>query len=216
MVLRTHLDRSDPAGTVWTAEAIKHLAPLLDRARLAGRVVLLTSDHGHIVERRQGQQRSHAVISSGRSRADGGPVGDGEVLVTGRRVRLHDGRAVLAVDERLRYGPLKAGYHGGASPAEVVIPLYFLVSGGQTDGTGLVPADQQVRQLLEALLAAPARRLPPTSAAVALGVAPATLRGAVLHAQRLLNVEGYAVLRLDVDGATVVLDETLLREQFEL
>src|SRR5674536_340483 len=129
------LDRSDPAGTVWTAEAIKHLAPLLDRARLAGRVVLLTSDHGHIVERRQGQQRSHAVISSGRSRADGGPVGDGEVLVTGRRVRLHDGRAVLAVDERLRYGPLKAGYHGGASPAEVVIPLYFLVSGGQTDGT---------------------------------------------------------------------------------
>ena len=291
------LDRSDPAGTVWTAETVKHLRPLLDRARLAGRVVVLTADHGHIVERRQGRQRSYPVISSGRSRATG-PLGDGEVLVTGRRVLLHDGRAVLAVDERLRYGPLKAGYHGGAAPAEVVVPLYVLVSGGQVGTTGLVPAapqepswwlgpaaststvvtapvvavaparrrpknptlfdqvesaaatpvgpmspvspvaaaavgsptyadqrrlagrasvtDRQVQSLLEALLAAPARRLAPAPASVALGVASSALRGAVLHAQRLLNVEGYPVLSLDVDGATVILDETLLREQFEL
>ena len=40
------------------------------------------------------------------------------------------------------------------------------------------------------------------------------LRGAVLHVQRLLNVEGYPVLRVDVDGGTVILDEVLLREQF--
>ena len=37
---------------------------------------------------------------------------------------------------------------------------------------------------------------------------------AVLHVQRLLNVEGYPVLRVDADGSTVVLDEALLREQF--
>lgn len=42
----------------------------------------------------------------------------------------------------------------------------------------------------------------------------ALLRGAVLHAQRLLNVEGYAVLRVDADGATLILDEALLREQY--
>ena len=287
------LDRSDPAGTVWTAEAVKHLRPLLDRARLAGRVVILTSDHGHIVERRQGMQRSHPVISSGRSRAEG-PVGPGEVLVVGPRVLLHDGRAVLAVDERLRYGPLKAGYHGGASPAEVVVPVYFLVSGGAVGDTGLVPAgpqepawwldpavvslapvelsalpqptsarpdsptlfdapgpvattvpepasqlgalviasstyadqrrmagrvsllDGQVRRLLDALLAAPAHRLPQTLAASALGVAPLAMRGALPQAQRLLNIEGYPVLDLDVDGSTVVLDEALLREQFEV
>src|SRR3712207_4905188 len=88
------LDRSDPAGTEWTAEAIKHLRPLLERARLAGRVVVLTSDHGHVVERRQGTQRSAPALSSGRSRPDGS-VGDGELLVTGRRVLKHDGRAVL-------------------------------------------------------------------------------------------------------------------------
>ncbi|PRY37178.1 PglZ domain-containing protein [Geodermatophilus tzadiensis] len=290
------LDRSDPAGTEWTAEAIKHLRPLLERARLAGRVVVLTSDHGHVVERRQGTQRSAPALSSARSRPDG-PVGDGELLVTGRRVLKHDGRAVLAVDERLRYGPLKAGYHGGAAPAEIVVPVHVLVAGSQTAGTSLVPArpqepewwvgpvagppaapavpsapaprprktaapsslltlfddlepepapapaadslgavtvasatyadqrrlagrvtvtDQQVRQLLDALAAAPDRRLPASAAARALDVAPAALRGAVLHAQRLLNVEGYAVLGVDVDGSTVRLDEPLLREQFEL
>ena len=276
------LDRSDPAGTVWTAETIKHLGPLLDRARIAGRLVVLTSDHGHIVERRLGSQRSAEVISSARSRAEG-PVGDGEVLVIGRRVLEHNGRAVLAVSERLRYGPLKAGYHGGAAPAEVVIPVYFLVSGGQLEGTDLVLAplpqplwwfgplqpvvapiaaktpvaaptlfdpievvpvlqsplaaatlasvtyqeqramagrvsvsDEQIGDLLVALLAAPAHRLPPMAAAVALTIPLASLRGAFAQAQRLLNVEGFAVLKVDVDGATVVLDEALLREQFEL
>jgi hypothetical protein len=76
--------------------------------------------------------------------------------------------------------------------------------------------DKQVQRLLEALLGAPDRRLAPTAAAIALQVAPPALRGAVLHAQRLLNVEGYPVLSFDVDGATVVLDEALLREQFEV
>ena len=74
--------------------------------------------------------------------------------------------------------------------------------------------DDQVRGLLDALLAAPGHRLVPAQAATALAVSPVMLRGAVLHAQRLLNVEGYPVLRVDADGATVILDEALLREQF--
>src|ERR1019366_8625639 len=85
------LDRSDPGGTEWGADAVKHLVPLLDRAQHAGRGVVLTADHGHIVERRQGRQRPHADISSGRSRAAIEPAADGEVLVTGRRVLRHDG-----------------------------------------------------------------------------------------------------------------------------
>lgn len=52
-------------------------------------------------------------MSSSRSRGASTPPGDGEVLVTGSRVLLHDGTAVLAVDENLRYGPIKSGYHGG-------------------------------------------------------------------------------------------------------
>ncbi len=320
------LDRSDPGGTDWGADAVKHLAPLLDRARHAGRVVILTADHGHIIERRQGTQRSHIAISSSRSRAAIEPAADGEVLVTGRRVLLHDGTAVLAVDEHLRYGPLKAGYHGGGAPAEAVVPVTVLVPGAVPDETGLqlappqepgwwidpvppvgavpplpvrpdsagrtartgtelrrrpqdaaptlfdapdaepppaspgtvtqsrpgaatlgpsgtaTPAspaaaavlksaayaaqkkiagrvsvtDNQIRGLLNALLASPGGRLAPAAAATALAVSPVLLRGAVLHAQRLLNADGYPVLRIDADGATVILDEGLLHEQFGL
>jgi len=299
------LDRSDPGGTAWGTDAVKHLAPLLDRARHAGRIVVLTADHGHVVERRQGTQRAYASISSGRSRPATEPAGDGEVLVAGPRVLLHDGRVVLAVDEHLRYGPLKAGYHGGAAPAEAVVPVAVLVPGAVPEHVSLhlappqepawwidpvasvLPAegptpaidparrppgdfrrrpqdtaptlfdepetqpapaaahqaaqgspvpgavlksaayaaqkkvagrvsltDDQVCGLLDALMAAPGHRLVPARAAVALAVSPVMLRGAVLHMQRLLNVEGYPVLRVDADGGTVILDEALLREQF--
>jgi hypothetical protein len=321
------LDRSDPGGTAWGTDTVKHLLPLLDRARNAGRVVVLTADHGHVVERRQGTQRTYAGISSSRSRPATPPAGEGEILVTGGRVLLHEGSAVLAVDENLRYGPVKAGYHGGGAPAEVIVPVAVLVPGavpedadlllappqepawwldpvaagpvteatpaspsaavpladratrrqspaavprrrpGETmptlfdelDGnaptstsvppTGAPAAapapeatpsekvaarvlkspvyaaqkkvagrvsvtDDQVRSLLSALLTAPQNRLAPTAAATALQVAPVLLRGAVLHIQRLLNVEGYAVLRVDADGATLILDDALLREQY--
>ncbi len=73
--------------------------------------------------------------------------------------------------------------------------------------------DEQVRGLLDALNEAPGHRLVPAQAA-ALAVSPVMLRGAVLHVQRLLNVEGYPVLRIDADGVTVIPDELLLHEQF--
>lgn len=121
------LDRSNPGETAWTIDAIKHLRPLLDSALAAGRNVMLTADHGHVVERRVGTQRQYKdSSSSGRSRAATSPAQDDEILVSGRRVLEHGGSAVLPVNERLRYGPLKAGYHGGASPAEVVVPVILL------------------------------------------------------------------------------------------
>jgi len=322
------LDRSDPGGTEWTDSAVRHLRPLLDQARRAGRVVIMTADHGHVIERRQGSQRSYPDITSGRSRTGTPPAADGEVLVTGERVLLPvpGGPAVLAVDERIRFGPLKAGYHGGASPAEVIVPVAVLVDGAPPEGSGLRPAspqepawwadpvlsrslprgrpgrpgrtnlgvtdrittdprlrstpgdmptlfdepdsgsgrpgasviapsgpgssgsgssaataarclaetvtgsaayalqrriagrlsvsDDKVADLLTALLDAADSRLSPVQAALALAVPQQTLRGAILHVQRLLNVEGYPVLRIDADGVTVILDEPLLREQF--
>jgi hypothetical protein len=285
------LDRSDPGGTAWTADTVKHLRPVLDRARRAGRIVVLTADHGHVVERREGRVQPASGASSNRSRPyAGGPApGDGEVRLRGRRVLLHDGDAVLAVDERLRYGPLKAGYHGGAAPAEVVVPISVLTAAEPPAGWRLAPpqsppwwrgvpgtpagppspprppkavrrapeaqptlfdqatptgdgasavvsgvfasavyrdqrarairvavTDDQVGRLLAALLVVPAHRLDPESAAAALGVATVQLNGALTQVQRLLNVEQYAVLSRDADGATVVLDAELLRQQFEV
>ncbi len=118
------LDRTDPGGTDWTAETVKHLGPLLRAARAAGRLVVLTSDHGHVVERRRGQQRGTGL--GGRYRTASAPAAPDEVLVSGPRVLADGHEAVLAVNERLRYGPLKAGYHGGAAPAEVVVPVALL------------------------------------------------------------------------------------------
>jgi hypothetical protein len=131
------LDRSDPMGTVWNADAVKHLAPLLARARAAGRTVIMTSDHGYVVERRRGTQRSASDLSSGRSRGTSSPAQQDEVAVEGRRVLTDDNRAVLAVSESLRYGPLKAGYHGGASAQEVVVPVIVLLPDEQTNDLGL-------------------------------------------------------------------------------
>jgi hypothetical protein len=65
------------------------------------------------------------------------------VLVTGRRVLRHEGRAVLAVDEHLRYGPLKAGYHGGGAPAEAVVPVAVLVPGAVPENASLQLAPPQ-------------------------------------------------------------------------
>ncbi len=265
------LDRSDPGGTAWDLDTVKHLRALLERARFSGRAVVLTADHGHVIERRQGTFRPASEITSSRSRTEPPAAGEGEVLVEGRRVV--GGRAVLAVDEWLRYGPLKAGYHGGASPAEVVVPVCVVVNGQPPDGWQVAgpqeppwwwtplsrpgPAvlfdlpvagpvvtasraladrlvtsdtyndqkrlagrvdvrDDQVAGLVAALLDAPGRRLGSQPAALALGEAPARMRGAVAQVRRLLGVEGYEVLGVDPDGGTLVLDEPLLREQFGL
>jgi hypothetical protein len=275
------LDRSDPGGTEWTTDAVRHLRPLLDRARRAGRLVVLTSDHGHVVERRDGRVIAATGASSNRSRPydPASPPAKGEIRARGRRVLDHGGDAVLAVDERIRYGPLKAGYHGGGSPAEVVVPVYVLApgpgprnwrpappqapdwwrgplssevpvatradapSGGvptlfdpapaRTDlatavvasdtfrdqrarGARLPITDDAVANLLRALLGAPGHRLDPDSAAAALGVATVQLAGALPMVQRLLNVEQYPVLGRDPDGATVVLNVDLLRDQFRV
>lgn len=286
------LDRSDPAGTSWTDDTVRHLRPLLSAALAAGRTVVFTADHGHVVERRAGTQRSFDDISSARSRAATGIAGADEVLVVGDRVLDHGGKAILAVDERLRYGPLKAGYHGGGSPTEVVVPVAVVVPDGmapegwelappqeplwwslssgtvqpapaplhkkdkksrdegpdlfsELEGAGDVatgeekPAnlgsrivvtrtyksqrkiagrvallDGQIAAFVDAAIAASGSRLPLQAAALALGVPIQRVSGAVAQLQKLLNVEGYPVLRLD--GNALVIDESLLREQFEV
>ena len=110
--------------------------------------------------------------------------------------------------------PAAAGRPAWRSPVPAAV-LKSAAYAAQKKIAGRVSVtDDQVRGLLDALLAAPGHRLVPAQAAAALAVSPVMLRGAVLHVQRLLNVEGYPVLRVDADGATVILDEALLREQF--
>jgi len=139
------LGRDDPGGRTWTIGAIRHLEPLLRQAWQAGRCVVLTADHGHVIDRGDGTARTHRHVLGARVRgADGtGPAAD-EVLLAGRRVLAGDGQVVLAVNERLRYGDRRAGYHGGATPAEVVVPLVTLVPAGleNVSGMKLAPAQE--------------------------------------------------------------------------
>ncbi|MEU1950842.1 BREX-2 system phosphatase PglZ [Nocardia rhamnosiphila] len=126
------LDRSDPIGTAWRTSSFKHLGPLLTAAAAVGRTVVLVSDHGHVVERRESpsMQRGQQVSARYRPASQAGPAADDdEILVTGERVLSVNNRAILAVDEQVRYTGLRAGYHGGGAPAEAVIPVTILVNG---------------------------------------------------------------------------------------
>lgn len=76
----------------------------------------------------------------------------------------------------------------------------------------IVVRPDQIRALLAALLAAPARELTTAHAAALLGLAPIRVGGALLQIKRVLDVEGYEVLLLD--SGVVGLDEAALREQF--
>lgn len=135
------LDRSDPIGSSWSTSSFKHLDALLAAAAAVGRTVVLTSDHGHVVERREQPSVQRGVKESARYRSAAGvdPVSlpADEIFVEGERVRTDDHRAILAVDEQVRYTGMKAGYHGGATLAESVIPVSILVNGAIPPHLGL-------------------------------------------------------------------------------
>lgn len=121
--------RDDKPGSApgWQLEEVTYLPELLAEAARAGRPVLLTSDHGHVLDRGEGTRP--VIAESARYRQ--GAAGPGEVLVSGPRVLAPGGSAVLAWDEQVRYVPRRAGYHGGAALAEVVVPvLAFVPAGG--------------------------------------------------------------------------------------
>lgn len=132
------LDRSEPGTVVWDTRTIPAVRDLLTAAQ--DRVVIVVSDHGHVVDRGTEAVTSRSDSTENRWRPATKPVGDGEVLMSGPRVALGGGAVVLPWREELRYGPRKAGYHGGASPAEVVIPLLVLTAGDESALPGWTPA----------------------------------------------------------------------------
>jgi hypothetical protein len=116
------LDKGKQGPAHWTPDQVTYLRPVLDEARRAGRPVILTADHGHVLDRGEGI----APVASESARYRTGTPGPGEITVRGPRV-VDGGEVVAAVDEKIHYTPRRAGYHGGASPAEVVIPVIVLL-----------------------------------------------------------------------------------------
>ncbi|MGW0489002.1 BREX-2 system phosphatase PglZ [Streptomyces olivaceus] len=120
-------DGREGARGRWSLGDIAKLTDLLNAARDYGRPVVLVSDHGHVVDRTPRGQQPPAVEGAEGARWRTGTPGDGEIEVAGPRVRTPGGRAVLPWREDLRYTARQAGYHGGASLAEVTVPVITLV-----------------------------------------------------------------------------------------
>ncbi|OLP01887.1 alkaline phosphatase [Mycolicibacterium porcinum] len=273
------LHHTDPGGTDWNLTTITHLRALLHAAKNAGRAVIITSDHGHVVEYGGSAKVSRANTYGQRAHGDFANVDpDREVVVEGPRVLTDDHRVVLAVDETIRYGARNAGYHGGGLPAEALVPVLAFLPGQLPDWAVPVAAAEpswwyrsasspseplprtqrkkaeteltlftqesteelsplpekvirskvfeaqlrlagrivvkapQIKNLLQALLAAGACEITLAQAATALGVATASVNGALMQTKRVLDVEGYEVLR--VGGGVTGLDVAALKEQF--
>jgi hypothetical protein len=110
----------------WNLQYLAVLRPLLDEAAAAGRIVVLTSDHGHILDfgtecrRQEGSDRYRL----------GEPEEPGEYFLEGGRV-VAGGVTVLCV-EWVRYGSRpRNGYHGGITPQECLVPVLVLRHGNR-------------------------------------------------------------------------------------
>ena len=283
-----HLSKSEQMQIAWRVDSIKLLPTILMEAHKAGRAVVITSDHGHVLEANGVKLPGDG---EGRWRSAASPATEPEIEIGGARVRAATGqeRIVLPWSEAVRYGSKRNGYHGGVTLQEAVVPVGVFVGPGEAldgwepaplvyppwwteeepqpahvrlpvvelvepvpsaapqpdlfteaerDRTAAAarwdrlftsevfaaqnalaaksaPDDDAVRAALDALYEANGR-LPVLTLAKMLGAAPSHARRAISGLQRLLNVDGYPVLRLSADAEHVELDATLLIERFGL
>ncbi|MFC7794888.1 BREX-2 system phosphatase PglZ [Streptomyces cinereoruber] len=117
----------------WEAAHVPGLLELMRVAAEQGMAVLLTSDHGHVVDRHGEKVPAESPLSA-RHRAPGGDVAPVEIELRGSRVvaPLPGGSVVALWDADSRYTARKAGYHGGASLAEFTIPVLAFLPFGAT------------------------------------------------------------------------------------
>ncbi|MBT2396440.1 BREX-2 system phosphatase PglZ [Streptomyces sp. ISL-100] len=127
--------REDRPVSNWQLDELLGVAELLASARINGRAVVITSDHGHIIDRESAKVAAPDALSA-RHRTGSTPTKAGEVALAGRRVVAPGQRIVALWDSTARYGNRQAGYHGGAALAEVAIPVLAFVPRGATAPKG--------------------------------------------------------------------------------
>lgn len=215
----------ESADAGWRIDNLGALRALLDFARYQGRAVILTSDHGHVLDR---DSASRPVVepASARHRTDPAPAAEGEIELAGPRVIADDNRIVALWDPRARYLPRQAGYHGGAALAEVTVPLLALLPLGAAPPPGwrllgpqqppwwtapVEPDGADIRQQADADRPADAERPPPRARGGSKRAASAA-PGTTLF--ELLAEPGPAAAPTPEQPSTVV-DALLASEMFE-
>ena len=113
--------RSRFVTTGWSVR-INPLGALLRLARDSGRLVVLASDHGHVWHRPDAQ--FEPATEGSRWRHNEGDCNEGELVVSGKRVIPADS-IIVPWSETIHHKRKQHGYHGGATPQEMVCPLVF-------------------------------------------------------------------------------------------
>jgi hypothetical protein len=123
-VVDDSLEGPEQLAIRWSLDQVPVLRALLSEARDAGRVVVLLSDHGHVLD--QGSKLNRRPNASDRWRSvivDQPPSGD-ELVVAGHRVLADGQRFISPAIESVRYTPnRRQGYHGGLTPQECLAPI---------------------------------------------------------------------------------------------
>ena len=126
-----HLSGPDQLNQRWTLEDLRLILPILNEAKAARRAVIVTADHGHLLEDGTTQISGD---ESDRWRNGSDAVNNNEIVLTNGRVRTANGATSVTClwSESVRYAGRKNGYHGGVSPQEVTVPLSVLVPFGMS------------------------------------------------------------------------------------
>ncbi|MBI2567265.1 MAG: BREX-2 system phosphatase PglZ [Candidatus Schekmanbacteria bacterium] len=124
-----HLVEDDQIRPRWTVDYMRFLAAILEEAHASGRAVVITSDHGHVVEAGT-RQRDVGEAGDRWRQGDAADLVPGELAFAGGRVGAPGGRIITTWSEGVRYGAKKNGYHGGVSPQEMIAPLCMLLPHG--------------------------------------------------------------------------------------
>ena len=128
------LAKSEQVRIDWTMESIPLLAEVLEHARRANRTVVITSDHGHVLER---QSTLRPDGEGERWRRPGRAIERGEITIAGPRVTaLMGGSLVLPWSESIRYAVKKNGYHGGVCRQEMLVPIGIWTAGHSPESEG--------------------------------------------------------------------------------
>jgi hypothetical protein len=87
-----HLDKGDQIDTVWTMQHIRVLEPILAEAGAAERLVILLSDHGHVLDRQTEYREGPDGL---RWRRPGGKLMKDELEIISSRVGMPEGGRVV-------------------------------------------------------------------------------------------------------------------------
>ncbi len=115
----------------FTPESIAHLVPSLEVALDRGRRVLVAADHGHTLHLSKELRLGDGKAQRYRPLEPGEEPPEGTVVIdVGEGAGLPAGRVAFCWRAGAYFGSLQAGYHGGCSLEELVVPLAWLERGG--------------------------------------------------------------------------------------